>query len=59
MIDLRRARAEADAYRAALARKGAAEMFDDLLAADAAKRALQTQVEELRAQTKLKGKPSP
>jgi seryl-tRNA synthetase len=59
MIDLRRARAEADAYRAALARKGAAEMFDDLLAADAAKRALQTQVEELRAQTKLKGKPTP
>jgi len=59
MIDLRRARADADAYRAALGRKGAAVLFDELLAADAAKRALQTQVEELRAQTKLKGKPTP
>ncbi|HEY0417149.1 MAG TPA: serine--tRNA ligase [Gaiellaceae bacterium] len=59
MIDLKRARADADAYRAALARKGAAAVFDELLGADAEKRALQTQVEELRARTKLKGKPSP
>ena len=59
MIDLRAARNDPDAYRAALARKGAADMFDELLAADASKRELQTQVEELRARTKLKGKPTP
>jgi len=59
MIDLRAARNDPDGYRAALARKGAAELFDELLAADAQKRELQTQVEELRAQTKLKGKPTP
>jgi seryl-tRNA synthetase len=59
MIDLRAARADADRVRAALARKGAAEAFDQLLAADERKRALQTEVEELRARTKLKGKPTP
>ena len=59
MIDLRAARYDPDGYRAALARKGAAEMFDELLAADARKREVQTQVEELRAQTKPKGKPTP
>jgi seryl-tRNA synthetase len=59
VIDLRAARADAEAFRAALARKGAAEAFDELLAADVRKRELQTQVEELRAQTKLKGKPTP
>jgi len=59
MIDLRAARADAVSYRAALARKGAAEVFDELLAADARKRELQTQVEELRAKSKPKGKPTP
>ena len=59
MIDLRAARADAERYRAALARKGADGVFDELLAADERKRALQTEVEELRAQTKLKGKPTP
>ena len=59
MIDLRAARADAERYRAALARKGAAAQFDELLAADAEKRELQTRVEELRARTKLKGKPTP
>jgi seryl-tRNA synthetase len=59
VIDLRAARADADAVRAALARKGAAEAFDDLLAADVRKRELQTQVEELRSRTKVKGKPTP
>ena len=59
MIDLRAARADAQAYRSALARKGAAAVFDELLAADVRKRELQTKVEELRAQTKLKGKPTP
>ena len=59
MIDLRAARSDPDAYRAALARKGAAGVFDELLAADSAWRVLQQQVDELRARTKLKGKPTP
>ena len=59
MIDLRAARHDPDGFRAALARKGAAGLFDELLAADARKRELQTEVEELRARTKLKGKPTP
>jgi seryl-tRNA synthetase len=59
VIDLRAARAEPERYRAALARKGAAEVFDELLAADVRKRELQTQVEELRARMKPKGKPTP
>jgi len=59
VIDLRAARADPERFRTALARKGAAEAFDELLAADVRKRELQTQVEELRAQTKPKGKPSP
>ena len=40
MIDLRAARADPDRFRAALARKGAAERFDALLAADERWRAL-------------------
>jgi seryl-tRNA synthetase len=59
VIDLKAARADPERYRAALARKGAAEVFDELLAADVRKRELQTQVEELRARTKPKGKPTP
>jgi seryl-tRNA synthetase len=59
VIDLRKARAEPERYRAALARKGAADAFDDLLAVDVRKRELQTQVEELRSRTKPKGKPTP
>jgi seryl-tRNA synthetase len=59
MIDLREARERPDEMRAALARKGAAEVFDELLAADAAMRAVQPRVEELRASRKLKGKPTP
>ena len=35
MIDLRAARANPDAFRAAVARKGAGEAFDRLLEADA------------------------
>jgi seryl-tRNA synthetase len=58
VIDLKAARAEPDVYRAALARKGAAEAFDELLATDARKRELQTRVEELRARTKLRSKPT-
>jgi seryl-tRNA synthetase len=59
VIDLRAARNDPDAYRAALARKGAAESFDQLLAADAEWREVQQRVDDLRAQTKLKGKPTP
>src|SRR4051794_38625393 len=59
MIDLREARERPDDLRAALARKGAAELFDNLLAADAAVRELQPRVEELRASRKVKGKPTP
>jgi seryl-tRNA synthetase len=59
VIDLRAARANPDGYRSALARKGAADAFDELLEADAAWREVQQRVDELRAQTKLKGKPSP
>ena len=59
MIDLRAARAEPDRFRAAIARKGYAEKFDELLAADAHWRELVPQVDELRSRQKLKGKPTP
>jgi seryl-tRNA synthetase len=59
MIDLRAARADPEGYRTALARKGAAAAFDELLEADAGWREVQQRVDELRAQTKLKGKPTP
>src|SRR6476661_7464117 len=59
MIDLRAARQDPDAFRAALARKGAAKAFDELLAADRAVLDVQPRVETLRAKRKLKGKPTP
>jgi seryl-tRNA synthetase len=61
MIDLRAARESPDAFRAALARKGEepARQFDELIEADRSARAVQIQVEELRARRKLKGKPTP
>jgi len=61
MIDVRAARADPDSWRAALARKGAAEVFDEFLAADEAWRAANTRVDELRAARRPagKGKPSP
>jgi len=59
LIDLRAARADPEGFRKALSRKGAAEIFDELLEADARWRELETQASELRAQTKTKGKPSP
>ncbi len=58
MIDLKAARADADRWRAALARKGAVEAFDALLEADERWRSLIPQVDELRTRTKLKGKPT-
>ena len=59
MIDLRAARADPEGFRAALARKGAADAFDELLAADGRWRALETRASELRARTKTKGRPTP
>jgi seryl-tRNA synthetase len=59
MIDLRAARNDPDEFRRRLARKGAAEAFDELLEADRSVLAVQPQVEELRARRKLKGKPTP
>jgi seryl-tRNA synthetase len=59
VIDLKAARGDPDAWRAALARKGAAEEFDALLEADERWRSLIPRVDELRGRTKLKGKPTP
>jgi seryl-tRNA synthetase len=59
MIDIRAARNDPESFRAALARRGAAEAFDALMAADARWRELVPQVDELRAKQKLQGKPTP
>jgi len=59
MIDARAARADPSEFRRKLARKGAADAFDGWVAADERWRALVPQVDELRARTKLKGKPTP
>jgi seryl-tRNA synthetase len=59
VIDLKAARAHPDLVRAALARKGGEELFDELIRADERWRQLQTRVDDLRARTKLKGKPTP
>jgi seryl-tRNA synthetase len=59
MINLRAARQDPERFRTALARKGAAEDFDRLLQVDARWRALQPRIDELRAQAKIKGKPTP
>jgi seryl-tRNA synthetase len=59
VIDLRAARNDPGDFRRRLARKGAAESFDRLLAADERWRELVPRVDELRARTKLKGKPTP
>ena len=59
MIDIHAARHDPERFRAALARRGAAEAFDALMAADGRWRELVPQVDELRAQQKLQGKPTP
>ena len=59
MIDLKAARSDTDAWRQALARKGAAEDFDAALEADERWRELIPRVDELRGRTKLDGKPTP
>ncbi len=58
MIDLKAARSDADRWRVALARKGAEDDFDALLAADERWRSLVPAVDDLRSRTKLKGKPT-
>ena len=58
MIDVRAARSDPETFRAAVARKGAAEAFDELMRRDALWRELETQVTEMRAKTKTKGKPT-
>jgi len=58
VIDLRAARSDPGTFRAALARKSAAELFDALLKADAAWRELNTRRDEARARQKKLGKPS-
>jgi seryl-tRNA synthetase len=59
VIDLRAARNDPDGFRAALARKGAAEAFDALVAADERWRSLVPRTDELRGRLKVKGKPTP
>jgi seryl-tRNA synthetase len=59
MIDARAARNDPDEFRRRLARKGAAEQFDAWLEADVRWRAVVPRVDELRARTKVKGKPTP
>ena len=61
MIDLKAARQDPQTYRAALARRGAADDFDALLAADASWRSLTERAEALRAaqRSASKGKPTP
>jgi len=59
MIDIRAARADPERFRAALARKGAAAVFEEMLAADERWRALVPEVDALRARQRLKGRPTP
>jgi seryl-tRNA synthetase len=59
VIDAKAARHDPDAYRAALARKGAADAFDEWLAADERWRQLVPQVDDLRSRQKIQGKPTP
>ena len=58
MIDLRAARSEPERFREAVARKGAGDAFDELMEADGRWLELVPKVDELRARTKLKGKPT-
>jgi seryl-tRNA synthetase len=59
VIDLKAARKDPDRYRAALARRGAAEDFDALLSADAEWRELTERAESLRARQKRSSKSAP
>jgi len=57
MIDLRAARHDPDVFRAALRRKGGADEFDQLLAADARWREATSRQEQVRAEQKRLGRP--
>jgi seryl-tRNA synthetase len=59
LIDLKAARAEPDRLRPGIARKGGADTFEELLAADEQRRELIPRVDELRSRQKLKSKPTP
>ncbi len=59
MIDLKAARNDPDHFRAALGRRGAAEDFDALLAADASWRELTERAESLRARQKRLSRSAP
>jgi seryl-tRNA synthetase len=61
VIDLKAARQDPDTFRAALARRGAANDFDALLAADATWRSATERAEALRAaqRSSSKGRPTP
>jgi seryl-tRNA synthetase len=59
VIDLKAARRESERFRAALARRGAAEDFDELLAADKVWREVSERAEGLRAQQKALSTRSP
>jgi seryl-tRNA synthetase len=50
VLDVRAIREDPDAFRKALARRGAAEAVDDILALDERRRALTAEVESLRAE---------
>ena len=58
MIDIRLAREHPDEFRRALSRKGAGDEFDAFLEIDGTWRELSARVDELRARTRPKGKPS-
>jgi seryl-tRNA synthetase len=58
MIDVRLAREHPEEFRRALARKGAAAEFEALLEVDGLWRELSAKVDELRARTRPRGKPS-
>jgi seryl-tRNA synthetase len=58
MIDIRLAREHPDEFRRALARKGAAADFENLLTVDGLWRDLTTEVDDLRRRTRPKGKPT-
>ncbi len=59
MIDIHLARAEPDRLRRSLERKGAGRLFDELLSIDQDWRRLTAEVDELRARSRPRGKPSP
>jgi len=58
MIDIRLAREHPAEFRRALARKGAVDDFDSFLLVDAQWKDLRTEVDELRAKIRPKGKPT-